>query len=98
MQKTRLGDRSHQFIEAVKPTLNVGQKRSGSNGHANGSVNKKQKVLEESDIKAMKAFAQAKKIESLNFDKLKDFLKAAGLSVTGKKKAELVVDVYKYCE
>ena len=46
-------------------TLNVGQKRSGSNGHANGSVNKKQKVLEESDIKAMKAFAQAKKIESM---------------------------------
>ena len=78
-------------------TLNVGQKRSGSNGHANGSVNKKQKVLEESDIKAMKAFAQAKKVESLNFDKLRDFLKAAGLSVTGKKKAELVVDVYKYC-
>ena len=105
MQKTRLGDRSHQFIEAVKPnsdliqqvnaSQNAGQKRSGSNGHAN--VNKKQKVLEESDLKAMKAFAQAKKIESLNVDKLKDFLKAAGLSVTGKKKAELVVDVYKYC-
>ena len=106
MQKTRLGDRSHQFIEAVKPSsdlivqvnaFNAGQKRSGSNGHANGSVNKKQKVLEESDVKAMKAFAQAKKIESLNVDKLKDFLRAAGLSVTGKKKAELVVDVYKYC-
>merc|ERR1740129_547062 len=96
MQKTRLGDRSHQFLEAVKPSL-AGQKRSGSNGHANGSVNKKQKVLEESDIKAMKAFAQAKKIESLNVDKLRDFLKAAGLYVTGKKKAELVVDVYKYC-
>ena len=78
--------------------MNTGQKRAGSNGHANGSVNKIQKVLEESDIKAMKAFAQAKKIESLNVDKLKDFLRAAGLSVTGKKKAELVVDVYKYCE
>ena len=108
MQKTRLGDRSHQFIEAVKPSSDLiqqvnatqntaGQKRFGSNGYANGSVNKKQKVLEESDIKAMKAFAQAKKIESLNVDKLKDFLRAAGLSVTGKKKAELVVDVYKYC-
>ena len=107
MQKTRLADRSHQFIEAVKPssdliqqvnaTQNTGQKRSGSNGYANGSVNKKQKVLEESDLKAMKAFAQAKKIESLNVDKLKDFLRAAGLSVTGKKKAELVVDVYEYC-
>ena len=102
MQKTRLADRSHQFIEAVKPSSDLilqvnAQKRSGSNGHANGSVNKKQKVLEESDVKAMKAFAQAKKIESLNVDKLKDFLRAAGLSVTGKKKAELVVDVYKYC-
>ena len=107
MQKTRLGDRSHQFIEAVKPssdlivqvnaTKNTGQKRFGSNGQANGSVNKKQKVLEESDLKAMKAFAQAKKIESLNVDKLKDFLRAAGLSVSNKKKAELVVDVYKYC-
>ena len=45
----------------------------------------------------MQAFAEAKKIESLNIDKLKAFLKAVGVAVNSKmKKGDLVKEVYEY--
>ena len=58
---------------------------------------KKPKVAEDVDLKCMQAFAEAKKIESLNIDKLKAFLKAVGVAVNSKmKKGDLVKEVYEY--
>jgi len=104
MQKYRLGDRSMLFNEAVKPTSeliqlvneNTGQKRPCAKSPANGG-SKKTKVAEDVDLKCMQAFAEAKKIGSLNIDKLKAFLKAVGVAVNSKmKKGDLVQEVYDY--
>ena len=84
------------MIQHVSATQNTGQKRPGSSAQANGG-SKKPKIAEDVDVKCMQAFAEAKKVESLNVDKLKNFLKAVGVpSISKMKKAQLAQEVYEY--
>ena len=105
MQESRLGDRSDQFNKLVTPTEDEridATKRSAITPPS--KVAKKQKVEKQKvdigpvDMKMMEAFVNAKKVESLNNDKLKYFLRSVGEPVNNKKKDELVQAVYQFMQ
>ena len=57
---------------------------------------KKLKIVSEVTPDEMEKMVKSKTVEKLNMDFLKSFLKSLGSTVTGKKKAQLVQEVYDY--
>ena len=105
LQGKRLCDRSRVFMNAVEPSANLkayvvqhtqgaGQKRANETKNDGIGAKKTKKDVVAIDTGAMEILVNTKKVDSLKVDELKAFLMSVGNVVTGKKKAQLVADVY----
>ena len=106
-QAQRLGSRSQEFLKAVQPSAQV--KNAIAERFSNSSANKRpynaasiqngtKRAKKEPEIaidtSSMENLVNLKKVESLKVEELKAFLKSVGGVVTGKKKNQLVAEIY----
>ena len=85
---------SNEVVEMVNEMLatQAAQKRAASSSAYKGP--KKMKVVSEIKSEDIEKMVQSKTVDKLKVDDLKSFLKSVGTIVTGKKKNELVQEVY----
>ena len=103
--KQRLGKVSQDFSDATMPSEELindcnakkQEKEAAKRPWTSAAPGpKKLKIVSEVTPDEMEKMVKSKTVEKLNMDFLKSFLKSLGSTVTGKKKAQLVQEVYDY--